>query len=163
MKLTGATGGVPHSPRAEDHASKNRLSDNSCFRSDVGERLALGAANPTQAQTIVHVRTADLRPSDTANVKIQPAAWHGYYHSYYRAPYGAYYRPYRAYYRPYYRPYYGAYRAWYGNPYYFYPQVYGSYYYPSYGYPYPYSTYYSGYPYPYASGAVVTPFGGVYW
>ena len=127
----------------------------------------LSTANPLRAQTVVHVRTADLKPADSANLKIQPVGWHGtgYYHSYYRPPYGAYYRA--PYYRPYYRPYYyGAYRAWYGNPYYFYPRYYGSYFYPyyygpAYSGPAYYSPYALGYGYP--AVTVVTPYGGFYW
>ena len=90
------------------------------------------AANAAQAQTVVHVRTADLKASDTANMKIEPVHWRSgvYYHSYYRAPYRAYYGgPYRSYYGGAYRYYGGgAYRAWYGNPYYAYWR-YPSYYY----------------------------------
>lgn len=113
----------------------------------------LAAANSAQAQTVVHVRTADLKPADTANVQIVPAA-HGYYHTYYRAPYGAYYRaPYRAYYG-------GAYSAWYGNPYSFYPG-YGYY---GYGYsPYYYGPSYSAYyaPYGYYAPGYVAPRVGI--
>lgn len=108
------------------------------------------ATNSIQAQTVVHVRTADLRASDTANVKIQPVRYGyggGYYHTYYRAPYG--YRPYRSYYAPYRAYYGGAYSAWYGNPYYSYPAYYGpTYYGPTY-----YGSYYAPYSYGYPSSA----------
>jgi hypothetical protein len=136
----------------------------------------LAAANAAQAQTVVHVRTADLRASDTANLKIEPVHWHGgaYYHSYYRAPYRAYNGgPYRSYYGGNYRYYGGgAYRAWYGNPYYAYwrypsyyyaPRYYGPTYY---GYP-GYSTYYAPTVvpnvYPYSGAVVAAPYGGFYW
>jgi hypothetical protein len=128
------------------------------------------SANAAQAQTVVHVRTADLKASDTANMTIQPVHGYGggYYHSYYRAPYRAYYGgPYRAYYGGAY--YGGAYRAWYGNPYYSYwrypysyaPRYYGPTYY---GYP-GYSAYYAPVPnvYPYPAPVVVAPYGGFYW
>ena len=126
------------------------------------------AANAAQAQTVVHVRTADLKVSDTANVKIEPVHY-GYYHSYYRAPYGYYARPYRAYYAPYRAYYGGAYAAWYGNPYYAYPNYYslpyygptyyGSYYGPSpYYYGYPTSAYYAPVP---SVGVYVGPRVGV--
>ena len=117
------------------------------------------AANSVQAQTptVVHVRTADLKASDTANMKVEPVDYHrgGYYHSYYRAPYRAYYGGgYRGYYSPY-RYYGGAYRAWYGNPYYSYwnypyygaryygPSYYAPNYYPPTYYGAPYSAYYA--------------------
>jgi hypothetical protein len=129
----------------------------------------LTAANSAQAQTVVHVRTADLTPSDSTNVKIEPVAYrHGYSHSYYRAPYRAYYGgAYRGYYGGAYRGYYGgAYRAWYGNPYYayypyyypYYPYYYGPTYYAPRYYGYPYSTYYRAAP---RVGVYVGPRGGV--
>lgn len=146
--------------------SKNRLLTMAAAMAATGAWV-FAAANPVQAQTVVHVRTADLKASDTANMQIEPVRWYGgaYYHSYYRAPYRAYYGgPYRAYYG-------GAYRAWYGNPYYAYwrypayyaPRYYGPTYY---GYP-GYSAYYA--PtivpnvYPYPAPVVVAPYGGFYW
>jgi len=127
------------------------------------------AANAAEAQTVVHVRTADLKVSDTANVKIEPVHYGyggGYYHSYYRAPYGyGYYgRPYRGYYGPY-RAYGGAYAAWYGNPYYSYPYYTGPAYYslPYYGPSY-YGSYYgpSYYGSPYSAYNAPLPSVGVY-
>lgn len=115
------------------------------------------AATPLRAQTVVHVRTADLKTSDTANMKIEPVRYYGYhgYHAYYGAPYRyrAYYGGYPSYYGAYSYPYYSNYSAYYGPAYYG-PTYYGTYYTPNY-YGYSYPTQYGP-----GVGISIGPFGG---